>query len=74
MTGTRGTDSENDISYILLHGADLNTTTNVTIAAINRVGMGTSSNGPAIVPVATTGMFFVCLFCFLLFFSNKNGM
>ncbi len=65
MTGTRGTDSENDISYVLLHGADLNTNINVTIVANNRLGMGTSINGPAIVPVATIGMlllFFVCLF------------
>ncbi len=60
MTGTRGTDSENDISYVLLHGADLNTYINVTIVANNRVGMGTSINGPAVVPVATTGI--VCVY------------
>ncbi len=59
--GTRGTDSENNISYVLPHVADLNTNINVTIVANNRVGMGTSINGPAAVPVATTGIVCVCV-------------
>ena len=49
------TTNQGTVSYVLQHGASLDTRIRVTITATNSVGEGGTLNGPSDVPVATTG-------------------
>ena len=49
------------VSYVLEHGASLNTSIDVTLSANNDNGAGSTGNGPVSIPVATYGEW-ACLF------------